>query len=110
MFGRLGENPQRLICLPLMNRSSCGDCRRNGLLRGAVNEEAYWTGKGQVAEKIGSGIRPPVVAVGVSAISACDFDEESLCVLTSYGGTNLGKLDEEGVLEIGNCVIAILNY
>lgn len=65
--------------------------------------------KGRWPKKSVPGRNPPVVAVGVSAISACDLDEESLCVLTSYGGTNLGALDEEGVLEIGNCVIAILN-
>lgn len=108
MFESTGET--RLVVMPLLDRSNCRDCRRNGLLRGAVNEKAYWKSKGQVAEKIGSGKEPPVVATGVSAISACNYDEESLCVLTSYGGTNLGELDEERVLEIGNCVLALLNY
>lgn len=79
MFEPIGET--RLAYFPLMDRSGCRDCRRNGLLRGAVNEEAYWKGKGQVAEKIGSGKRPPVVAAGVSAIGPCDLDENSLCVL-----------------------------
>lgn len=107
MFESTGET--RLVVMPLLDRSLCRDCRRNGLLRGAVNEKAYWGGNGQVADKLGSGKEPPVVATGVSSISACDFDENSLCVLTSYG-VNLGKLDEKRVIEIGNCVLALLNY
>lgn len=58
MFGPISES--RLIVMPLLDRSRCRDCRRNGLLRGAVNEEAYWKGKGQVAEKVGSGKNRPL--------------------------------------------------
>lgn len=107
MFESTGET--RLVVMPLLDRSNCRNCRRNSPLRGAVNEEAYWGGNGQVADKLGSGKEPPVVATGVGAISACDFDENSLCVLTSYG-VNLGKLDDERVMQIGNCVLALTNY
>lgn len=108
MFESTGET--RLVVMPLLDRSLCRDCR-NGLTRGAVNEEAYWAAREQVADKVGSGKKPPVVTLGVRGFGPCLKNTESLCLLTTaYGISNLGKLDDERVLEIGNCVLALLNY